>query len=136
MPPTDFSPEFAKGLDSLMNKLPIYYDASRSLEYLRRFRAQARMIPASPPPLRFLQHDYTRCLAASEPQAGITDVVDALMAARGMQHQPRIVTLKRNKTASKNTLRDVSLVSYLRFRRMQGVAEIDALAEWNGAQLA
>ena len=119
-------------LRGMMKKLAAHYpEKTRSDNYMNTWLEQRP--PPEARPLSFLNHDYT--LADDMwPSVPIEEVMRRTIRDDGVR-SVFLVKRRRTRGQPQPTKMDMPLLAYVNFRRLQGIPELEAAAEWNGAQV-
>ncbi len=118
-------------LRALMAKMAKHFPEKRRAQtYITEWLEQTPPPPASCP-YKFLSYDY--CARDTIRSAPIGDVLER--SCRDEDVRQIFVVKRRRVQPPPAQIQQMPLLSYVNFRRGQGVSEQDAVHEWNGAQV-
>jgi len=100
-----------------------------AVQYIEEWMSQPSMPASAPEELGILRHRWHR-QPGSEP---IGPVLERAVL-EGTTGEPRLLAVQRKKTQIQGM--NLPLATYVSFRQAQGVSEVQAVEEWNGAQIA
>ena len=103
---------------------------ARAVEYIEEWMARP-LLPADPPKAPAI---LTRHSGQQQQGDPIGVVLDRAVSQRATGRPRLLMRVNRLKNATAPAV-DVSLAQWVCFRTSQGIPEVDATAEWNGAQL-
>ena len=129
LPRKGFSPKDYTDACRLAEKVRQYLpEHLAAIRYIDAWMANIDPPAEAPPVPAILQHRWHR-QQGSEP---IGPVLERAVLA-GTTGEPRLLSLKRRKVAVQTM--DLPLTTYVTFRQGQGISAVQAVQEWNGAQL-
>ena len=129
LPRKGFSPKDFTDAHRFAEKVRQYLpEHLAAIRYIDAWMANIDPPAEAPPVPAILQHRWHR-QQGSEP---IGPVLERAVLA-GTTGEPRLLSLKRRKVAVQTM--DLPLTTYVTFRQGQGISAVQAVQEWNGAQL-